>query len=397
MSKWHCARGIASAMLSALLAVQAGAAETGAAPGAERVAEQETSQQAQDTPVRIGGALRFNVVHRNFDDISRGKRGETGLDLLRLNIEGELDNVLIAAEYRFYSYMQTLRYGWIGYAFEDDSEVHVGVAQVPFGLQPFDANNSWFGVPYYVGLADNYDMGVRYQRQDGPWLTHLAFFKNEEFNDPTDLDRYAFDLVVDDDPDGLGRNEEIDRLNARLAHVFGQGGFCETEVGVSGQYASLYNRDTRRRGEHWAAAAHVDARCGRWALQVQGIHYDYAPANRAGVSRDTVRLGAFGASYDIAARADILTTNVAYNVDPPVEWMDQLICYNDYSRLFKRLDGARDSQINTIGCGIGSGPLFTYVDYIFANNMAFFGDGSMADGGSDRWRGRLNINIGFYW
>ena len=29
--------------------------------------------------------------------------------------------------------------------------------------------------------------------------------------------------------------------------------------------------------------------------------------------------------------------------------------------------------------------------------MAFFGNGSMAAGGDDEWRGRFNVNIGFYW
>jgi hypothetical protein len=359
--------------------------------GSER--ESKAPPPAPPPSVDVGGALRFNVVHRDFVDSSEGKYGESGLDVFRLNIDGELDNILVSAEYRFYTYMDTIHHGWVGYQFEDQSQLQVGIHQVPFGLLPYAAHNAWFGVPYYLGLADDYDMGIRYQRQDGPWSSHLAFYKNEELNSAGDLDRYSFDLVLDGDQ----QNEEIDQFNARLAYTLGLGSGCETELGASAQRSELYNSTSDRRGEHWAGALHLDSRCGRWNLQLQGIRYDYDPANPPGLSRDAVRVGAFGGSYDIAGSADVLVANIAYNFASPWPFIDQVTCYNDYSRLFKDGDGQIDSQINTLGCAIGSGPLFTYVDYILANNMAFFGNGSMAAGGEDEWRGRFNVNIGFYW
>lgn len=365
---------------------------TDAVSGSERVAAVD-ERVAPEPEINIGGALRFNAVHRDFVDSSESKLGESGLDVFRLNVDGRIDNILVSAEYRFYSYMDTIHHGWLGYEFDDASQLQVGIHQVPFGLLPYAAHNAWFGVPYYLGLADDYDMGLRYQRQDGPWTSHLAFYKNEELNSPGDLDRYSFDLVLVDEQ----QNEEINQFNARLAYTFGRGSSCETEVGGSGQWSEVYNAASDRRGDHWAAAAHVDSRCGRWNLQLQGIRYAYEPANPAGVDRAAVRVGAFGGSYDIASEADVAVANLAYNFEPPVPWIDQITCYNDYSRLFKDEPGSIDSQINTLGCAIGSGPLFTYIDYILARNMAFFGDGSMAAGGNDEWRRRFNINIGFYW
>lgn len=363
-----------------------------AVPGTERMAV--TDQPAEPEPsIHVGGALRFNLVHRDFVDASDGKRGESGLDVFRLNIDGELNNILISAEYRFYSYMNTIHHGWLGYEFSDKSQLQVGIHQVPFGLLPYAAHNAWFGVPYYLGLADDYDMGVKYVRNDGPWNTQLAFYKNEELNDATSLDRYSFDLVRS----GNQQNEQTNQLNARVAYNVGAGTACETELGGSAQVSEVYNEDTNSRGDHWAAALHLDSRCGRWNFQLQGIRYSYSPANPAGVPDNVVRVGAFGSSYDIAAKGRILTANVAYNFDSPWPQIDQITCYNDYSRLFKDLSGSIDSQINTLGCAIGSGPLFTYIDYIFANNMAFFGNGSMAGGGEDTWRSRFNLNIGYYW
>ncbi len=363
-----------------------------AVSGSERAVVVE-EDELPEPEIHLGGALRFNLVHRDFVRASESKLGESGLDVFRLNVDGQLDSILVSAEYRFYSYMNTLHHGWLGYEFEDESQVQFGIHRVPFGLLPYAAHNVWFGVPYYVGLADDYDMGVKYVRQDGPWSTHLAFYKNEELNDSTDPDRYSFDLLRAGDQ----QNEEVNQFNGRVAYTLGAGTDCKTELGISGQASDIYNATTDRDGDHWAAAAHMDSRCGRWNVQLQGIHYEYDPANPAGVSRDSVRVGAFAGGYRIAAEGDIVVANLAYNFQSPWESIDQITCYNDYSRLFKELDGAQDSQINTLGCAVGSGPLFTYIDWIYANNMAFFGDGSMAGDGADDWRSRFNVNVGFYW
>ena len=362
----------------------------GATLGSERRRDESVDDAAPD--IHIGGALRFNLVHRDFVDASDSKYGESGLDVFRLNIDGSSDDILISAEYRFYAYMHVLKHGWIGYQFADGSQLQFGINQIPFGLLPYAAHNSWFGVPYYVGLADNYDMGIKYQRSDGPWQWHLGFYKNEEFSDASSLGRYAFDLVLDGDQ----QNEKINQLNLRAAYDFGLGTSCETEFAVSAQAGQLYNHDTDARGDHWAAAAHIDSRCGRWGFQLQGASYQFNPDNPQAVSDDVVRVGAFEGSYDIDADADIAVANIAYNFNPRWERIDQLICYNDYSQLFKSIEGARDSQINTTGCAIGSGPLFVYLDHIYARNMAFL-NGDMGAGGNDRWRRRININVGYYW
>lgn len=362
-----------------------------AIPGSERAPV--TAEESSDPDIHIGGALRYNLVHRSGSHDSRDKRGETGLDVFRLNLDGQIDRVLISAEYRYYSYMDTLHHGWLGYEFDNANQIQVGVHQVPFGLLPYAAHSSWFGIPYYTGFADNYDMGIKYIHHSGPWDFHVAFYKNEELNNPTSPDRYAYDLVRTGDQ----QNEEINRTNGRVAYTLGHGTACENEVGLSAQAAQVYNAHTRRRGEHRAAAVHLDSRCGRWNFQLQGIHYEYDLANPAGVDRDLVRVGAFADTFDIPARASIFTANVAYNFQPRWEWMDSLTCYNNYSQLFKSLDSSLDSKINTLGCSIGVGPLFTYVDYILGNNMIYFGDGSLARGGENQWRHRLNVNIGFYW
>lgn len=343
--------------------------------------------------IALNGALRFNFYWNDFDETVKSKRGDSGLDLFRLGAEGRIDDFLLSAEYRFYPFMDVLHHGWIGYEFDTMGHVELGVTRVPFGLLPYASHNFWFGTPYYLGLSDDYDLGVKWIYEDGPWQWQTAYFKNAEFGSPTNLDRYSYDVVAV----GETRNEETNQLNFRGSYTLGAETACNHELGVSGQYGKLHNADTGRNGDHWAAAAHLDSRCGRWNVQLQAARYGYSPANPPHVPDDVIRLGGFGTSYDAAAEASVLVANVAYNL--PVSWnyVDQVTCYNDYSRVLKDERTFEDSQLNTTGCLLGMGPLYLYFDFIQAENMVFFGDGSLAGGGEDGWLRRFNINVGYYW
>lgn len=365
-------------------------ADTEAAKAAASEPEAEPSAGRID----VVGAVRFNYLWKDFDEGVETRRGDAGLDLFRIGVEGQRNDFLVSAEYRFYPYMNTIHHGWVGYDFGEAGQVQAGITQAPFGLLPYAAHNFWFGVPYYLGLADDYDAGVKYITDNGPWNLQAAFFKNEELGDASNLDRYSYDPVTV----GPDRNQESNTASARLAYTLGKGSDCTHELGVSGQWGELYNLDTGNSGDRWAAAGHIDTHCGRWNLQLEVGRYEYNPRNPAGVSDDTVTLGAFGSSYPVAASGTFGVANIAYNV--PVNWpkVDLLTCYSDFSMLRKDEQGFDNSYLHTVGCGIGMGPLFTYIDVIRGRNMVFFGDGSLAGGGEPNgWDTRFNVNIGYYW
>jgi hypothetical protein len=221
----------------------------------------------------------------------------------------------------------------------------------------------------------------------------LAFFKNAELGDAANLDRYSYDPVTTD----TARNEETNTVNARVAYTFGRDSDCSNEVGVSGQWGRLYNPDTEDSGHQWAAAGHLDSRCGRWNVQLEGGRYAYSPRNPNGISADSITLGAFGGTYDVAAKGNFAVVNVAYKV--PVAWqgVDLLTCYNDFSVLDKDKGSFAGSYINTTGCAVGVGPTFTYIDVIRGKNAVFFDNGSLAGNGNNDWNTRFNINLGYYW
>lgn len=353
------------------------------------------SAVSEPTPetLRFGGALRFNASLRNFDEGSRDRKGESGFELFRIGVSGGLQDYLISAEYRFYPYMNALHHGWIGYDFGRHGSVHLGVSQVPFGLLPYAAHSFWFGVPYYLGLADNYDLGIQYLVSTESWKVHLAFYKNSELGDSASLERYAFDVVRV----GEQQNEKINQLNTRVARTFETGSGSTHEVGLSGQLGELYNRVTGRTGHHWALAAHWNAHVSLWNFQAQLARFEYHPKNPMGVSDRVVALGALATSYEAASRGSVAVANIAYSVPHTGMYFDELILYNNYSILFKDVTGFADSQINTIGAAMGIGPLYMYLDWIHARNMPFFGDGSLAGDGVRTWKSRINLNMGYYW
>jgi len=354
---------------------------------------QQQSEAAAADGVTMGGALRFNLFWNDFDETVESKRGAGGLDLFRISADGSFRDILVSAEYRYYPFMDVIHHGWVGYEFADESRLQAGITRVPFGLLPYAAHNFWFGAPYYLGLSDDYDLGVKYQRSAGAWDWRAAFFKNGELSNAASVDRYSLDVVAA----GGSANEEANQVNLRGAYTFGAGTSCSHEVGLSVQASEIYNAETDRSGSHWAGAGHLDTRCGRWNLQLQAARYGYSPENPPGVPDDVIRLGGFGASYDVASRASVLVANVAYNL--PVRWtaVDQVTCYNDYSVVLKDAGRFEDSRLNTTGCLVGVGPLFVYFDLIRAENMIFFGDGSLAGGGETGWDTRFNVNVGYYW
>jgi hypothetical protein len=346
--------------------------------------------------VKIGGALRFNYAYKDFSDSSEDKYGDMVFDIFRLNVDGQYDNVLISAEYRWYGYMDVIHHGWVGYQFNENWQGQLGITRVPFGLLPYASHNWWFAIPYYIGFEDDYDLGAKTIWDRDDWNLQLAFFKNAEWGSPSTSNRYSFDVVTG----GSQQNEETNQFNARLAYVFDHGALGKSEVGVSGQYGQLYNATTTDTGDMWAAAVHLNGNYGPFNVMLEALSYKYNPKNPVGVSDDTIQLGAFGGTSLVASEAQIYLAGLSYDV--PVSWgpVSKLTFYDDYSIMTKEPAGFPDSQINTIGCLVSAGPLYVYVDYIMGKNAQYLGGGTNpwaeASNPEGDWNDRFNINVGYY-
>lgn len=363
-------------------------------------AEESASSAESGQQIDVGGAVRFQYAYRRYDANSRDTDGELELDTIRLNFDGEIGNVLLSAEYRFYEYMDVVHHAWFGYEFSDDARMEVGVTQVPFGITPYSSHNFFFSSNYYLGLEDDYDFGIKTKLTPGNWDFRLAYFANDEIRSGGDTERYSYDIIADtpdgqtdgDPNNGFEGNdiEEDNTFNARVAYNFSHGPDSNSEFGISAQYGSLHN-DTAGTdaGSHKAGAVHLNGDYGPWNVMLQAARQDYEL--RSG--REQLASGAYAFTYGFPAEASSYLANVAYDLPVDIGPITNLRFYNDFTYVTDKPADLPATWMNVLGMAVSAGGLFTYVDLVRAENQPFIGGDLLGDGGPET---RFNINFGYY-
>lgn len=355
----------------------------------------------------LGGAIRANWTLGDYRTGSRGPSrgghgGDFSLDTFRLNVGYQREPFFVAAEYRWYpgvNFFHTLEAGW---RWGEQCELKAGLTRVPFGVGPHGPANSWFfDQHYYVGLADDMDLGVAYRTTRGGWTLEVAGFGRAEpsFRGSSNVGaRYSFDLVDargaanyfgNREPTGY---EERGQVNLRVTRRWQTNGMT-TDLGVSAQYGRLSGwTDTASAGNH-AVAVHGLSRHGPWTLMVQGTRYDY------GADTPHISGGFYDYTTDIATQGGLLAAALSYTWSEPVGWLDAITFYHDHSRLLKSAAGFRDSTLNVLGMALARSGWYIYVDWAYSDGNEFVGDfraGMWADNVSRTWQSRYNINFGHY-
>lgn len=338
---------------------------------------------------KIGGALRFNYFVKDWVDANKKKGGDFNYDMFRLNVVGEFRRLLLSAEYRFYSKAfggGMLKNGWMGYAISPQDEIQLGLHQVPFGNQVYNSDNWFFNITYYLGLEDDYDVGVKFIHAGMKIRYVLAYYKNSEYP-PGNYSRYSYDVV--------GINEETNQFNAKISYLL-----PGTRLSFSAQCGQLYNHLSGDFGRHDAYALHLRSDFKRWTLKLQALTFIMHPANPDSITDKTISMGAYNAAYQVATAGEVYTLSLAYHV--PVNWgaVSRLKFYNNYSYFDKSDNAFHDSQMNVLGCLLTAGKIYTYIDWAAGLNHPWLGPDystSLAEGTEDApWHYRFNINFGYY-
>ena len=260
----------------------------------------------------------------------------------------DYEQVIGKLEYRWYDGYNFLHTGWLGYQFDDASQLQVGVTRVPFGPGPYGVSQSWFfDQHYYVGLADDMDLGVKYVTQRGNWDLDLAWFFRSEGNwngTSEDSARYSYDAVkwtsaLDDDGNLLSAPangfQERNQFNLRAIYHFDDWA-APTDLGLSLQYGRLKGKRTDD-GHHWAASAHMVNQFGNFKLASQLTRYEYDIDDDNPWGTDTlIPMGAYDFAWPVAAKAWIPAVSLSYRYDTPrLGWLDYVLPYLDYSNILK--------------------------------------------------------------
>jgi hypothetical protein len=397
---------LALALLTlALLAPADTTAADSTATGSTAAADSTDGEPEQ--VLSLGGAVRFNLLVERFDPVNQDKGGILAFDTFRAEANGSYGRLLYSAEYRFYAGFRMMHHGWVGYEVAGGPTVRVGVHQVPFGLQPYASNSWFFQLPYYVGLEDDYDAGLKLTYDPGPWRLDAAYYLNAEemsFAGGTTAERYSFDVIPADTAALPGlraprTSQETNQFNGKVAYALGHAGGTTT-VGVSGQWGQLYSQGLDDTGTHWAAAAHVHGTYGAWDLKLEAVRYVHDPALPNGADDDVVVMGAYNAPYLVANEGRLYLASLARTFEVDAGPVSSVKVYHDASHLDKGPAGFTNATSFITGALTQAGGLYVYADVLYTRNHPFSIPGAnfttaLARGSND-WRLAFNMNIGYY-
>jgi hypothetical protein len=361
-----------------------------------------------DGTLQIGGAIRANYAIGDYGNSTggpsraEGDYGNFALDVFRINVDYTNDDIVGKAEYRFYNGYNFVHTAWLGYNFEDGAQVQVGVNRVPFGPGAYGVSQSWFfDQHFYVGLADDMDLGVKYSKPFGDWQFDFGYYLSDEgtgAGNSKDSARYSYDVVNES---GSGY-EERNQFNVRGIYSLDTGG-VDTDLGFSLQYGQLESKGPQDDGDHYAVSVHMVNKWNNFTLASQLTRYEYDVDTTQPLGTDQrVQFGAYDFPSTAAAEAWIPAVSLSYYyATPGIDWLDYIIPYAEYSAIVKEQSGFNDSELVTLGAAWGRGGWYIYTDLAFSNGNEFvggetpFGD-RLGANAVDDWQYRFNVNFGYY-
>ena len=355
--------------------------------------------EKEDEGVKIGGAVRFNYSTNTYDEDTQDRGGDLDFEVFRINLSGEVSDISINGDFRFYDYMTIVKYAYLGYELTDGWEAQAGIAPVPFGNGPYNSHSYFFSTNYYVGLEDDFDLGVVVKRElKDNWKLDLGFFKNDELGGVDGgsaiNERYSYDIIGSRAPtEGTydaptSRIGEYNTFAGRATYQIEHSKNVKTDIGVSLLSGGLHDGNDRA-GNYGAWAFHVDSKINNWNIQFQHGEYDYDLDN----SSDRFVVGAYAYYDTVSSEATMTNFNVAYDLS--LDWgpVTGVQLYNDYGIIYDKSDDSADTWMNVTGMSVSAGAFFTYFDFIQARNQPFIGGSIVGEGDTER---RFNINVGYY-
>jgi len=389
--------------------------------------ETESVESEVESHFKFGGAVRVNFTMGDYGpDLDRPSRsdsdgGSVALDVARINMDYSYGPWSSKLEYRFYPGYSTnnndsynfLHTFYVGYQFEDASQLKVGVTRVPFGPGAYGISQSWFfDQHYYMGLADDMDFGVTYATEVGDVKLDLGYFYGSEgswFGEyfSNDSVRYSYDVTAEG-PNGYKERNQLNLRAIRPMEIMG----ADSELGVSLQYGELASQGIQDDGSMFAASIHMKNKWNNWTLATQLTTQDYSvDADQDLGTDELVQAGAFDFPTLMPAEAWIAGASLSYYWETPeIDWLDYVIPYVEYSSIMKDADGFNDSDMLTFGAAWARGGWYIYSDLVFSNGNDFVGNESgygshpapyftsnrFGANPEDSWEYRFNINFGYY-
>jgi hypothetical protein len=389
------------------------------------------AQEENEDGFTIGGAIRYNLVSEFYESSPTTLNTYATWDTWRINVDGSYAGVDMSFEYRWYPTFGShfIHHGWFGYGLSDNIYMKLGVSQVPFGITTYASHSWWFQGPYYVGLEDDYDMGIKF---DLRFMDNLdlavAYYRQAEPEGPVSgsgvtfgnagAGRYSYDLT----PTDSIPVRELNQFNLRAAYHISEG----VEIGASVQFGQIYNSTTDNSEFSTAFAGHIVANYGNFNFKGELVNYNYNATDYTGSNVQTVPMGAYGSVYSVANEANMYVAGLAYSID--VNWgpISNIQSYVDFTLIDKANKNFENTYHLIPGFLVSSGKIYTYVDFALGKNQPWLSENFGTGIGQGRmyndevspelyyysddpqkigtpvpihevkWNLRININMGYY-
>ena len=403
--------------------------------------------EEKKSPIKIGGAMRMNYVLGTYEGDGRGDgNGDVDLEIFRLNADIAYNNIIGRAEYRWYpryfggdSGYSMIHTAWLGYKLGDLGTVKAGIVRVPFGPGPYGISTSWFfDQHFYVGLADDMDLGIRWSDTLGKLTLDVGYFLQSEFQtDGSSLasSRYSYDIVRWEEEAYAEDNEEEEIKKGDVKWGAGENGFDEqhqlnlraiyaleniADLGVSLQYGLLKGTGIKADddgGNHYAFSAHMKNALAGFTLFSQFSYYAYNITDQTPWGTgDLIPMGAYDFAWPIASKGLVPGLSLRYGGinTSGISWIDSVTPYVEWSTILKTVDNFNPSTLVTLGASWTLfGALYVYSDFALSNGNFFVGNvdadgnkegygniytgaGDFGANGNDAWNRRINVNFGYY-
>ncbi|OEC32538.1 hypothetical protein SAMN05216600_1374 [Pseudomonas cuatrocienegasensis] len=359
--------------------------------------------------LNLGGAVRARWDYDPDRDIQK-----FNFDTAFLTATYTSDTWIGAAKYRFYGraypYQYTAHVGdiqfaesaWIGYRFNPEQQVHVGLNQVPFGLQPYFGSTFFETLGNVIGLEDLSQVGIKYIQQRGDWNLQTGYYLRPAWQGEGTSNGATYSSVVSEADDYVAdgsNNQERHTLVVRLAKAL-EVGTWTAEIGLSGLSSALENQDTHDEGRRNALAVHYLGKNGPWGVQLQAARQQMSPRNPG--SDERVTFGGFDGTYNVASRGNLYVADLSYEVGGKYlfEQVSGVKLYANYSAFDKSADEFKTSQRIILGTSFSLNKLWIATEWLYGKNDPYIGGSSytqsLAAGGSNQWENQVYMNIGYY-
>ena len=360
------------------------------------------AQEAEKPPIKLGGAIGVNLIYGDYDGPRGEGAGDVRLDIFRLNADLDLQNVIGRVEYRWYPGYSMFHTAWLGYDAGESGTFKAGIVRVPFGPTAYGVSSSYFfDQHYYVGLADDMDLGIRWSGSFDKLSLDVGYYLGSEpetYGSSLESSRYAYD-VVRTEADGGNGFEEQHQFNLRAIYALAGG----TELGASVQYGLLQgtNVGDDDSGDHYALSGHMKNVLGNFSVYSQLTYYAYNITDETPWGTgDLIPMGAYDYAALTASEGIIPALSLRYNgVDTSsVAWLDSVTPYVEWSSIMKPAEGFNDSTLVSVGATWTLyGVLYMYSDLVFSDGSYWIGsNGDFGANANNDWEWRINFNFRYY-